>query len=153
MTPELRAAAERLKKSMRGNYSAYPSSEQNLIAVDELAILDWAVEQLTSPEQQTREELLDVIREVHSQHADDLCLMPADVNRIFEAAGLPPQDLRVGDKAAMLKNCERYVNRLQSGGPWKSYAELEAENARLRRELEHALLGRTIEHGSTDSTP
>jgi hypothetical protein len=69
--------------------------------------------------------LLAVIRECHSQHADDLCWMPADVNKIFEAAGLPPQDLHVGDKAAMLKNCERYVGCLQNGGPWESYASLE----------------------------
>ena len=78
-----------------------------------------------------RDRLLDAIREVHSQHADDLCWMPADVNKIFAAAGLPPQDLRVGDKAAMLKNCERYVECLQSGGPWRTYAELEAELDKL----------------------
>lgn len=82
------------------------------------------------------EKLIDVIREVHSQHADDLCWMPADVNRIFAAAGLPPQDLRVGDTEAMLANCQRYVACLQKGGSWKSYAELEAENARLRKALE-----------------
>ncbi len=66
------------------------------------------------------------IRDVHSQHADDLCWMPADVNKIFVAAGLPPQDLRVGDMEAMRKNCDRYIACLQSGGPWKSYAENEA---------------------------
>ena len=71
------------------------------------------------------ENLLNVIKEVHSQHADDLCWMPADVNKIFEAAGLPPQDLRVGDKSAMRKNCDRYIDCLESGGPWKSYAGLE----------------------------
>lgn len=71
--------------------------------------------------------LLAVIMEVHGQHADDLCWMPADVNKIFQAAGLPKQDLRVGNKADMLKNCDRYVNCLESGGPWKSYAELEKE--------------------------
>lgn len=70
-------------------------------------------------------DLLDVIKGVHRQHADDLCWMPADVNRIFEAAGLPKQDLRVGDRAAMLRNCERYVACLEEGGPWKSYQELE----------------------------
>lgn len=81
------------------------------------------------------EQLLLVIQDVHAQHADDLCWMPADVNRIFEAAGLPPQDLYVGDKAAMLANCERYVACLQSGGGWLSYADLEAENERLRDQV------------------
>jgi hypothetical protein len=39
----------------------------------------------------------------------------------------------------MLKNCERYVTELcRGGGPWKSYAELEAENADLRRQLGEA---------------
>ena len=49
-------------------------------------------------------ELLAVIVDVHRIHADDLCWQPADVNKIFEAAGLPPQDLRVGDTEAMLAN-------------------------------------------------
>lgn len=71
--------------------------------------------------------LLDTIKEVHSQHADDLCWMPADVNKIFEAAGLPPQNLQVGDKVAMRANCDRYIACLQSGGLWKSYAELEQQ--------------------------
>lgn len=71
------------------------------------------------------------IVDVHQQHADDLCWMPADVNRIFLAADLPPQCLKVGDKAAMLQNCERYVACLESGGPWVSYAELEKERDRL----------------------
>lgn len=68
-----------------------------------------------------------VISEVHRQHADDLCWMPADVDNIFVAVGLPPQDLRVGDKEAMRRNCDRYIECLEAGGPWKSYAELEAE--------------------------
>lgn len=76
-------------------------------------------------------ELFKVVKEVHCEHSDDLCWMPADVNKIFVAAGLPPQDLRIGDPAAMLKNCERYVGCLQVGGPWKSYADLEAELTRI----------------------
>lgn len=82
-------------------------------------------------------ELLRVIKEVHSQHADDLCWMPADVNKIFIAAGLPPQDLHVGSKEAMLANCSRYVECLQEGGPWLSYAELEAQNEILRARIRH----------------
>ena len=76
--------------------------------------------------------LFTVIKEVHSQHADDLCWMPADVNKIFEAAGLSPQDLRCGDKTDMIVNCARYIECLEAGGPWKSYAELELENKKLR---------------------
>lgn len=94
-----------------------------------------------------RDRLKDAIREVHSQHADDLCWMPSDVNKIFEAAGLPQQNLRVGDKSAMLRNCERYVGVLCDGGPWKSYMELEAENARLKGEVE-----RLKEEAKTDDT-
>ncbi len=80
-----------------------------------------------------RDRLLDAIRDVHAQHADDLCWMPADVNKIFVAAGLPPQDLRVGDTEAMRRNCDRYIACLQNGGPWISYAELEKERDHWRK--------------------
>jgi hypothetical protein len=70
--------------------------------------------------------ILTIIRNVHAQHDDDLCWMPADVNKIFVAAGLPPQDLHVGDKDAMRRNCERHVDALCSGGKWRSYSELES---------------------------
>ncbi len=83
--------------------------------------------------------ILSTITEVHSQHADDLCWLPSDVNKIFVAAGLPPQDLRVGDKEAMRKNCDRYLACLSEGGPWKSYAELEKENEELRVEVDHLM--------------
>lgn len=73
------------------------------------------------------ESLLAFIQFVHSQHADDLCWMPADVNKIFQAAGMPPQNLQVGDTEAMRENCDRYIACLQNGGEWKSYAELEKE--------------------------
>lgn len=67
------------------------------------------------------------LQRLSATHADDLCWMPAEVNGVLAAAGLPPQNLHVGDKAAMLKNCERYIGCLQSGGDWKAYAELESE--------------------------
>lgn len=73
--------------------------------------------------------------ELHSQHGDDLCWMPADVNKVFVAFGLPPQDLRVGDKPTMRKNCDRYIDCLESGGPWRSYAEIEQENEDLKKEI------------------
>lgn len=74
--------------------------------------------------------VLGMIKHVHDQHADDQCWMPDQngLNQLFAAAGLPPKDYRVGDKAVMLKNCERFVDHVcEDGGPWKSYAELEAE--------------------------
>ena len=77
--------------------------------------------------------LLNVIEDVHKQHGDDLCWM--DIDRIFAAAGLPVPDRKVGDKDAMRRNCHRFIDTMCSGGEWKSYAELEAENERLRRAL------------------
>lgn len=80
------------------------------------------------------ERLLAAVRELHQQKADDLCWM--DLNKLYAAAGLPPGDFRVGSKPAMLVNCERYVQQVCiEGGPWKSYAELEAENEALKAEL------------------
>lgn len=70
--------------------------------------------------------LMTVIKEVHAQHADDNCWL--DIDRIFHAAGLPIPDRRVGDKAAMLQNCERYIDIMcKEGGHWKSYAQIEQE--------------------------
>lgn len=90
----------------------------------------------------THEALLAVIRDVHSQHADDLCWM--DIDRIFAAAGLPVPDRRVGGKAAMLKNCERFIDGLCQGGGWKSYRELEAQVADLESQLATAQTDRDI---------
>jgi hypothetical protein len=84
---------------------------------------EWQYQQYTN--------LLAVIKDVHGQRADDLCWM--DIDRIFTAAGLPVPDRSVGDKDAMLKNCERFVRDHCVGKvSWRSYAELEAENRRLR---------------------
>lgn len=75
------------------------------------------------------------IREHHNQRADDRCWL--DDRKLYEAAGLPTEKYdQVGSPSEMLKNCERFVTyRCSGGGDWKSYAELEAENARLRQEL------------------
>lgn len=70
-------------------------------------------------------ELERVVRDVHDQHGDDLCWM--DIDRIFAAAGLSVPDRKVGDKVAMLTNCERFINVMCSGGKWRSYAEMERE--------------------------
>lgn len=70
----------------------------------------------------------------HSQKADDRCWL--DDCDLYLAAGLPVHDARVGDRAAMLANCKRFIERrCGGGGPWKSYAELEAENAALRAQV------------------
>ena len=88
-----------------------------------------------------RDRLLAVIREVHGQYADDLCWM--DIDKIFFAAGLPVPDRSVGDKAAMLSNCKRFIEAMCQDGKWQSYKELEserdrlaAENAALRRQIQ-----------------
>jgi hypothetical protein len=85
--------------------------------------------------------LVKVITQVQKARADDTCWM--DIDLIFKACGLPVPDRKVGDKVAMLKNCDRFVNTMCSGGAWKSYVELEAElaaakieNARLKEEKE-----------------
>ena len=77
----------------------------------------------------TRESLLAAIKLHHAQKADDRCF--EDDDALYAAAGLPPCDRRVGNKGDMLENCRRFIERRCEGGGWKSYAELEAENARL----------------------
>lgn len=78
-------------------------------------------------------ELETAIRAHRDQRADDRCI--EDDDKLYAALGDGVTcDRRVGSKADMLKNCERFIQqRCEGGGPWKSYAELEAENARLRR--------------------
>lgn len=66
----------------------------------------------------------------HAQKADDRCI--EDDDRLYAAVGLPPCDRRVGSKAEMLKNCERFIDRRCEGGGWPSYAELEAELASVK---------------------
>jgi hypothetical protein len=74
------------------------------------------------------------IADHHGQKADDRCWM--DDERLYAAAGLPPADVRVGDQEAMLNNCARFIRRRTECGAWPSYAELEAEVARLRQQVE-----------------
>ncbi len=69
--------------------------------------------------------LREAIETHHAQKADDRCI--EDDDRLYAAAGLPPCDRRVGDKAEMLKNCKRFIDQRCEGGGWPSYAELEAE--------------------------
>jgi class 3 adenylate cyclase len=76
-----------------------------------------------------RNALRAAIAEHHAQKADDRCI--EDDDRLYTAAGLPPCDRRVGDKAAMLANCARFIDRRCEGGGWPSYRELEAERDEL----------------------
>lgn len=95
--------------------------------------------------------LRDVIFDVHEQHGDDLCFMSID--RIFAAVGLPVPDRKVGDKAAMLANCRRYIDVMCQGGQWKSYAELEEENIRLQGRLDMLRLGEFRRQWLADTEP
>ena len=75
------------------------------------------------------------VTEHHAQKADDRCW--EDDDRLYAAFGLPPVDRSIGDPTAMLENCKRFIKqRCEGGGPWKSYAELEAEVERLKEENE-----------------
>ena len=78
--------------------------------------------------------LKSAITKHHAQKADDRCWL--DDDDLYLAAGLPIVDRRVGDKAAMLENCKRFVNGRCDGGGWKSYAELERENKELKEAVE-----------------
>lgn len=80
------------------------------------------------------ERLRQAVYKHYAQKADDLCWR--DDNELYAAFGLPKRDNSVGDPVAMLANCRRFIEqRCNAGGPWKSYAELEAENAKLRAAL------------------
>lgn len=75
------------------------------------------------------------IRAHRDQRADDRCI--EDDDRLYEALGDGVKcDRRVGDKAEMLRNCERFIDRRCVGGHWPSYRDLEAANARLVSLLE-----------------
>ena len=80
-----------------------------------------------------RDRLRDAIAAHHAQKADDRCV--EDDDQLYAAAGLPPCDRRVGDKAAMLENCKRFIERRCEAGGWPSYAELEAEVIALRAQV------------------
>lgn len=78
--------------------------------------------------------LEEAIKTHRSQKADDRCI--EDDDRLYAALGDGiPCDRRVGDKAAMLKNCERFIVRRTEGGTWPTYAELEARLAEAEAKL------------------
>jgi hypothetical protein len=82
-----------------------------------------------------RNRLADAIREHRKQKADDRCI--EDDDRLYAALGDGIGcDRSVGDKAEMLKNCARFIDRRCTGGDWPTYAALEAERDALRLEVE-----------------
>lgn len=87
------------------------------------------------------EQLRSAIVAHRSQKADDRCI--EDDDRLYSVLGDGIKcDRRVGDKAAMLENCKRFIERRCESGNWKSYAELESEVERLSSE--NALQAATI---------
>ncbi len=87
-------------------------------------------------EQQGRvRQLEDAIRNHRNQHGDDKCFL--DDQELYKVLGDGNLgDATVGDKAAMLENCKRFINnRCESGGPWVSYAELEKENISFKKAI------------------
>lgn len=85
------------------------------------------------------ERLKETIRKHRSQKADDRCVEDDDELYAVLGDGIKC-DRRVGDKAAMLRNCERFISNRCEGGGWKSYAELEAENEHLKEAIATVLL-------------
>lgn len=82
-----------------------------------------------------RDRLAAAIRDHRSQKADDRCI--EDDDRLYAALNDGVKcDRRVGDKLAMLRNCERFIDRRCEGGGWPTYAEVEAERDALAKELE-----------------
>lgn len=83
------------------------------------------------------ERLRAAIAKHRSQKADDRCI--EDDDELYAALGDGIKcDRRVGDKIAMLHNCERFITRRCEGGGWLSYVELEAERDEAREGIRAA---------------
>jgi hypothetical protein len=93
--------------------------------------LDWCNERISHLET--------AITSHRDQKADDRCwLDDSTLYAVLNDGNLG--DHRIGDSEAMLANCQRFIkNRCEGGGPWKSYAELEADNIKLRDERDAAI--------------
>lgn len=90
-------------------------------------------------------ELEGAIKKHRAQKADDRCIFDDDELYAVLEDGIKC-DRRVGCKADMLKNCERFIeNRTEEGG-WKSYSDLELEHYLLEGllRLGRALYGTSI---------
>lgn len=68
------------------------------------------------------------------QKADDRCWMDdQELYKVLNDGNLG--DNRVGDKAAMMVNCARFIDTRCADGSWQSYAELEQEKYKLEVRL------------------
>lgn len=76
------------------------------------------------------------IAEHAAQKADDRCI--EDDDRLYALVGAKC-DRRVGDKAAMLANCARFIEQRCEGGGWPTYAELEAARDEFAAQRDRAL--------------
>lgn len=116
-------------------------NESEILELEELLTNDECEERLFTLAPQLiasakRELLLDAaIRKHHGQKADDRCHF--DDDELYASAGLPPCDKRVGDKAAMMVNCARFLERRCEGGGWPSYADLEKQRDKLLNGLKN----------------
>lgn len=79
--------------------------------------------------------LRNAIREHRAQKADDRCWLD-DVELYSALCDGQMPDPRVGDKAAMLANCSRFIERRCIGGKWPTYVELEMALRTLIEEID-----------------
>ncbi len=100
---------------------------------------------------QVCDHLLDAVKEHHDQKADDRCWL--DDAKLYVSFGLDAVDNRVGDKAAMLENCKRFIDRRCEGGHWPSYVELETQLAERTAQVAviMGLLRAAYERGVADA--
>jgi hypothetical protein len=80
-------------------------------------------------------ELEAAIKQHRDQKLDDRCWL--DDQKLYAVL----KDGNTGDNStppmdAMLANCKRFLEKRCSPGDWKTYQELETENAKLRKQLE-----------------
>ncbi len=85
-------------------------------------------------------QLLNAIREHHSQKADDRCIF--DDQQLYLAAGLTSHDPHVGNQEEMLSNCNRFIKNRTLPGKWPSYRDLEQRILELEKVVEwHERIG------------
>lgn len=86
----------------------------------------------------TVDQLREAIEEHRAQKADDRCWM--DDQRLYAVLNDGNLgDNRVGDKAAMMINCARFIENRCVGGTWKTYEQLETEKSDLEYRMALAM--------------